>query len=137
MREAGRYVSARVANAERCGRAAGRGALGGLIASVPALGSGLAALCAACFGGGAAAGFGIGLARWPFVAAGVAVLLMSGWLSDRRGRHHLPPRQRVRSFAVTLAVAGTTAAATYLLVNVALVTVIRIAAEELAGAFAH
>jgi hypothetical protein len=111
--------------------------VGGLIASVPALGPMLAALCTACIGGGAAAGVGIGLARWPFVAAGVAMLFASGWLAERRARHDLAPGQRLRSLVLTVAVAGATAAATYLLVNVVLVTAARMAAEELSDAFAH
>lgn len=127
---------ARIANG--CDRATGRGVLGGLIASVPAFGPVLAALCTGCASGGAAAaGVGIGLARWPFVAAGVAVLSLSGWLAAKRTGGRLPPRQRMRSAAVTLAVAGTTAVATYLLVNVALLAAARIAARELSDAFAH
>lgn len=124
--------------AEGCGRSAGRGALGGLLVSVPAFGTVLAALCTACAGGGAAvAGVGIGLARWPFVAAGVTVLLVSGWLAVRRARRCLPPQERVRSVALTLAAAGATAVATYVLVNLALVPAARIAARELSKAFEH
>lgn len=124
--------------AEGCGPSAGRGALGGLIASAPGFGPILAGLCTPCVGGGAAAaGVGIGLARWPFLAAGVTVLLVSGWRTVRRARHCLPAQERVRSVAVTLAVAGATALATNLLVSVALAAAARIATRELSDAFAH
>ncbi|MBI2238137.1 MAG: hypothetical protein HYU54_06395 [Actinobacteria bacterium] len=130
-------MSARAPIAEGNGRGAGLGALGGLLASVPALGPVLAGLCTACAASSAAAGVGIGLARWPFVAAGVMMLFVSGWLTIRRARRCLPPRERVWSVAVTLAVAGATALATYALVSLALVPVARIAARELSDAFAH
>lgn len=124
--------------ADGCARGAGRGALGGLLASVPSFGPVLAALCTACAGvGAAAAGVGIGLARWPFVVAGVTILVVSGWLTLRRARRCLPPPERAPSIAVTLAVAGATAIVTYLLVSVAVVTAARIAARELSDAFAH
>jgi hypothetical protein len=65
------------------------------------------------------------------------MLFASGWLAERRARHYRPPQQRLRSIVLTVAVAGATAAATYLLVNVALVTAARMAAGELSDAFAH
>ncbi len=83
------------------------------------------------------AGVGIGLARWPFVAAGVTILVVSGWLAVRRARGCLPPQERVRSVAVSFAAAGATAPATYVLINLALVPAARIAAREVSKAFAH
>ncbi len=83
------------------------------------------------------AGVGIGLARWPFVVAGMTVLLVSGWLVVQRARRYLPPQERVRSVAVTLAAAGATALATYVLVNLALVPAAGIAARELSKALEH
>lgn len=65
------------------------------------------------------------------------MLVVSGLRTRRRARRCLPAQERVRSVAVTLAVAGATALATYLLVNAALAAAARIAARELSDAFAH
>ena len=121
--------------ADRCARrASGAGVLGGLVASVPVLGPALVTLCGACAGAATAAGVGFGLARWPFVAVGAAMLVPSAW---RRARGQLTARGRLASATRTLLVAGAAALVTFLLVNLALVPMMKIAGQELARAFAH
>lgn len=115
------------------------GMLGGLLASLPALGPVLGTLCLSCASiGGAAAGGALLGVRGPYsTSVGLAALALAWWRSMRRARRICGPSE-CRRQGVRLALLLTaTSLATYVLVTFLLVPGFVRALEELGQGLSH